>query len=183
MRFLGYVPFVLLIAGGLFVAPVSPPYRSSDGYALQNRKLTPGAINFSIVADRSGGRDLVQGVEHNICAADFRTAPFRDATKHARVKLAVCAKYGIAAKDCNGKNYELDDIVSIETGGRNVEANLWPEPIRQARIKDHRVEDELGGPRGLICQGKIGLRDAQQCQVRDWVECLQKVRRLEKQKK
>jgi hypothetical protein len=144
----------------------------------QNPKLTPGAVDPTLTADLSKASHLVNGVEHNICAASFVTPPFRAATKSQKIKTAVCKAYGIAA-GCPGSAWELDDIVPIEVGGQNVQANLWPQPIAEARVKDHQVEDLLGGPRGLVCQGKITLSAAQSCVLNDWVACAATVKKLQ----
>jgi hypothetical protein len=120
---------------------------------------------------------LIDGVEHNICNPHFITPPFRVATKSQSAKTAVCKLYGLTAPTatCPGPDWELDDIIPVELGGKNVPANLWPQPIKEARVKDHRVEDRLGGPRGLVCAGKITLVDAQMCVLNDWVACAARV--------
>lgn len=180
----GVLPFVMMF---VFVAALLAPgpnpnalYRHDGVYALPNPELTPGEWNPTIVADLSRKPDRIAGVEHNLCALDFRTPPFREATRSEKIKRAVCAKYGIDAAHCIGKLYELDDTDPVELGGMNVEKNLWPQPIKQARIKDHRVEDVLGGPRGLVCQGKISLQAARDCVSTDWVACMARVKQLEK---
>ena len=144
----------------------------------QNPKLTPGAVDPTLVADLSKASHMVNGIEHNICAAGFVTPPFRVATKSQKIKTAVCLAYGVTS-GCPGKAWELDDIVPIEVGGQNAQANLWPQPIAEARVKDHQVEDPLGGPRGLVCAGKITLQDAQACVLNDWVACAVTVKKLQ----
>jgi len=146
--------------------------------ARPNLKLTPGAVDSTLVADLSKVPHKVDGVEHNICAADFVTPPFRVATKSQKIKTAVCLAYGVTS-GCPGKTWELDDIIPIEVGGQNIQLNLWPQPIAEARIKDHQVEDLLGGPHGLVCQGKIALQAAQSCVLNDWVACAVTVKKLQ----
>jgi len=150
-------------------------------YAKPDRKLTPGVVDATIEADLSKKSYIVNDVERNICASDFVTPPFRVATKSEKIKTAVCKAYGID-KGCPGADWELDDIIPVELGGKNVEANLWPQPIKEARVKDHRVEDVLGGPRGLVCQGKIALKTAQACVLDDWVKCMDVVAKLRETK-
>lgn len=160
-------------------------WRRHGAYLLPDPKATPSVVDPKIVADTSRDRRVEmrivdgrrQAVELNICAPDFRTPPFRSATKSEKEKKAVCAAYG--ADGCPGKAWELDDICPVELGCANVPANLWPQPIAQARVKDHQVEDKLGGPRGLVCAGKISLEDARRCVVDDWVVCAEKVKALE----
>jgi len=147
-------------------------------YSKPNPKLTPGIVDATIEADLNGRSYIIDGVEHNICAPYFRTSPFRSATKSEKIKTAVCRAYGITT-GCPGSAWELDDILPIEMGGKNVQANLWPQPIKEARVKDHQVEDLLGGPKGLICRGKISLANAQRCIITDWVTCAARVKTLE----
>ena len=173
------LPLFLMLLG--FLPALSSQvarYKYNGANALPDPQATPGVVDGTIVADLSKDKRLVDGVEHNICAPDFRTPPFRVATKSRSTLVKVCLKYGFTT-GCPGPAYELDDICSIETGCKNVEANLWPQPIAQARMKDHEVEDKLGGPKGLICRGKISLHKAQQCLITDWVECAAAVSRLE----
>jgi hypothetical protein len=143
----------------------------------QNPKLTPGAVDVTLVADLTKTSHPVNGIEHNICAAGFTTPPFRVATKSQKIKTAVCRAYGLTT-GCPGPAWELDDIIPIEVGGQNVQANLWPQPIAEARVKDHQVEDTLGGPRGLVCAGRITLKDAQFCIMNDWVACAVTMKKL-----
>jgi hypothetical protein len=54
--------------------------------------------------------------------------------------------------------YELDHRVSLNLGGAPRDpANLWLQPWPEARRKD-RVERQL---QVAVCQGRVGLRDAQ----------------------
>jgi hypothetical protein len=164
------------LAGGLALAQQAV-YGHSNGKSLPDPKVTPGAVDKTLVADLTKAPHMVAGVEHNICAADFRTPPFRVATKSQTIKTAVCKAYGINA-GCPGAKWELDDLVPIFAGGQNIQINLWPQPIAEARIKDHQVEDLLGGPKGLVCQGKIKLADAQSCIMNDWTACAVRIAAL-----
>lgn len=147
---------------------------SCQQYSMPNKKITPGVVNTKIEANLSGKSYALDGVEYNMCAPDFKTPPFRVATKSEKIKTAVCKAYGIDS-GCPGKDWELDDIIPVELGGMNVQANLWPQPIVEARIKDHKVEDALGGPRGLVCKGKISLEDARTCVLTNWQSCIAKI--------
>jgi hypothetical protein len=160
-----------ILAVFIFAIPMSAQY------AVPNPKLTPGVVDSTIVADLSKTPHMVGGVEHNICSADFVTPPFRVATKSQKIKTAVCVSYGIT-RGCPGPEWELDDIIPVELGGANVQSNLWPQPIKEARVKDHQVEDLLGGPRGLVCAGKITLAAAQSCVRDNWVACMATVATL-----
>ena len=87
--------------------------------------------------------------------------------KHARnvsaeTKHKICLEYGIGS-DCPGPNWEIDHLVPLELGGSNDLANLWPQPINEARNKD-RVEGFL---HRNVCNGQITLEEAQRL-VKTW---------------
>lgn len=148
-------------------------YRISSGYDLPDPSCTPGQVNPQLTADLSGKPHVINGVEANICAKDFRTGPWRKVSEAEKKKA--CQEYGILV-GCPGPGYELDHLCSLEFGCSDALPNIWPQPIKQARIKDHKVEDKL--PK-LICEGKISLVDAQKCIETNWVTCLVKISQLE----
>ena len=139
---------------------------------LPNATFTPGAVDTRLVADVTGAAHLVGGVEANLCAKSFRTGPWRKVSQSE--KLKACRAYGITT-GCPGPSYELDHLVSLELGGSDDIKNLWPQPIVEARVKDHQVEDVL--PR-LVCSGKLTLADAQQCVAVNWVACAVRIKSL-----
>lgn len=81
------------------------------------------------------------------------------------MKRRVCVHYGAGA--CPGPRWELDHLVSRELGGADDERNLWPQPIREARIKD-RLENWL---HRQVCAGRLTLAAAQRCIRDDWTRC------------
>jgi hypothetical protein len=165
----------LTLAVLLFALPLGAQchYGHDGSYLLPDKACTPGVVDTTLVADLSKKPHMVGGVEHNLCATDFRTGPFRHTTESTKKKA--CAEYGVT-KCPNAATIEIDHLVSLEIGGRDVLANLWPQPQPQAREKDHGTEDPL--PK-LICAGKISLKDAQACISGDWVACEKKVAALE----
>ena len=56
-------------------------YRYDGQYALPDATVTPGRINPSLVAYTDGRRVLVNGVEADLCAKDFRTGPWRNVSE------------------------------------------------------------------------------------------------------
>lgn len=115
--------------------------------------LTPGAIRTTDATE--------------LCAKSFRTKKYRIATEETKKK--VCANYGV--QDCphQGKE-ELDDLVALEIGGENVEANLWVQMAPEYHWKD-RLEGKL---KKLACAGKITFAEAQQEIRADWVAAYRK---------
>ena len=171
--------FVLYFATSSAQQPIAAHYSygQSGTYALPDPIATPGAVKADVIADLTKAPHVVNGVELNICALDFKTGPIRAAIKNfAGLKRKVCAAYGVVK--CDG-SVEGDHLISLEIGGcPDCLTNLWPQPMTEARVKDHQVEDTLGGPRGLVCAGKITLQDAQQCVAKDWVACGVRVKGL-----
>ena len=159
------------------LAPAQSCHYGHDGkYLLPDPRCTPGDADARLVADLSGARHMVNGREANICAKDFRTGPWRKVSESK--KKTGCDMYGISS-GCPGPGYELDHLCSLELGCSDSIKNLWPQPIDQARIKDHGTEDLL--PK-LICSGRISLKDAQACIEGDWVKCAAKVKMMEARK-
>lgn len=129
---------------------------------LPDPKLTPGATRQISVAE--------------LCTTSTSLARHTtDATKKA-----VYASYGVAprtAPECTGPAhscYEIDHLISLELGGADVQANLWPQPYdgeHNAHDKD-KVENRL---HRLVCSGAMKLEDAQTCIASDWLACAKKV--------
>jgi len=87
-------------------------------------------------------------------------------TATVRARSAVYAAYGISRR-FNGRDGELDHLVSLELGGSNSQANLFPEaaePRPGAHEKD-RLENRLHAE---VCNGTLSLRRAQEMIARDW---------------
>ncbi len=170
-RALLVVAFLLLMAWP--VHSQTCHYGHDGAYLLPDPHCTPGQADSRLIADMSGKTHMVNGVEANICAKDFRTGPWRKVSESEKKKA--CEEYGITS-GCPGPGYELDHLCSLEFGCSDSLLNLWPQPIKQARIKDHQVEDKL--PK-LVCKGKMTLKQAQDCMRGDWVTCAKRVQQLE----
>jgi hypothetical protein len=82
-------------------------------------------------------------------------------------KDAVYRAYGIRHR-FDGASGEVDHLVSLELGGSNSRANLFPEaaePAPGSHEKD-RLEDTLHAE---VCDGRLTLRAARRLIARDWV--------------
>lgn len=84
----------------------------------------------------------------------------------ASLKRQVCQAYGITS-GCPGQAWEIDHFIPRELGGLDVAANLWPQPIAEAHLKD-RLENLL---HKAVCTGRLSLTDAQACIANDWYAC------------
>ena len=56
-------------------------------------------------------------------------------------------------------------MISLELGGANDNANRWPQPWPEARIKD-KLENLL---HKKVCDGEMSLEEAQTAISKDWV--------------
>jgi hypothetical protein len=99
-----------------------------------------------------------------ICASSFRTGTIRNVPQSE--KYAVEREYGMSAR-LYGRSIEIDHIVSLELGGSNDIANLFPEP--GSGPADYHVKDRLENRlHQLVCSGAITLRHAQQQIASNW---------------
>ena len=78
------------------------------------------------------------------------------------LKQSVYAEYGIESHTPG--SYEVDHLVSLELGGNNSVANLWPEISPGYHEKDG-IENRL---HDAVCSGSVSLRAAQLQIARDW---------------
>jgi len=117
-----------------------------------DRRCSPGAYSSK----------LTQQV---VCSASFRTGDYRDVS--LTTKHAVEVEYGMQPKSY-GSSLEIDHIISLELGGSNDIANLFPEkrsPAPGYKVKD-RLEHKL---HRLVCDDhKLTLRQAQNAIARHW---------------
>ena len=119
--------------------------------ALPDAGCTPGAIYRKVTRSRV----CVSGYARRV-----RNVP------QSR-KDAIYAAYGMT-RHFDGSDGEVDHLVSLELGGTNSSANLFPEaatPAPGSHEKD-RLENELHSE---VCSGEISLRSAQHLIARNWV--------------
>jgi hypothetical protein len=83
-------------------------------------------------------------------------------------KDAVYGAYGIR-RHFDGHNGEVDHLVSLELGGTNATANLFPEAAtpRPGSHEKDRLENRLHDD---VCSGQITLRRAQRVIAGNWVK-------------
>jgi hypothetical protein len=138
----------------LFALAWFAPANSFEPGSLPNSRLTPG--------------DTLPVSVRDICTPGYtkvvRHVP--DAVKHQ-----VYASYGRRPR--KGLCCEVDHLISLELGGSNRPANLWPEPydlVWNARVKD-KLEDRL---HKMVCSGEVDLRTAQKAIATDWIAAYQR---------
>lgn len=99
-----------------------------------------------------------------ICSPGFHTSAIRHVLQSQ--KHAIEAAYGLMPGSY-GRALEIDHIVSLELGGSNDVANLFPELLdaRPGYKPKDRLENRL---HALVCSGRIGLRAAQRRIAANW---------------
>jgi hypothetical protein len=135
--------------GAAAAARFGHPTKSSGCHVrgqLPDPACTPGGV-------------FVSATVSEICTPGYSSS-VRDVPE--RVKEQVYAAYGIYSHTAG--SYEVDHLVSLELGGNNSVANLWPEISPGFHEKDI-VENELHDG---VCSGRVPLATAQRQIARDW---------------
>jgi hypothetical protein len=146
-------PGSVAIGRTLFIAPrtrASGCKRGTD----PDRHCSPGAYY-------SG---LTKAV---ICSPSFHTSTIRNVPDSEKHQVEI--EYGLTPKGY-GSTLEIDHIVSLELGGSNDIANLYPE---EATFTNHdpgfHVKDKLKNKlHDLVCSGVMSLRAAQRGIAGNW---------------
>jgi hypothetical protein len=137
---------------------------------LPDSKATPGVADPDAVADLTKKPHMVNHVERNICADDFRTEPIRSTiVDFEGLKKKGCAEYGLAVCD---ESTEGDHLISLENGGcKDCLANLWPQPINVVGVVGYHTKDIVENrTHKLICAGTVTLEQAQRGLADDWYQ-------------
>ena len=129
--------------------------------SLPDRRCSPGAYYSK----------LTKAV---LCSSSFHTSSVRSVPVSAKHQVEVA--YGMQARPY-GSTLEIDHIVSLELGGSNDAANLYPEKATYAgHAPGFRVKDKLeNAAHRAVCAGTLSLRSAQQQIARDWKRLYKKL--------
>lgn len=124
-----------------------------DGGRLPDPRCTPGSIDPAVTQANIHQTICVSGYTSRVRAAESQTERF---------------KYDVAYRDYgtpDSERTELDHLVSLELGGSNDAANLWPEYPPTPNPKD-KIENAL---HDAVCAGRVSLAAAQRAIARDWM--------------
>ncbi len=124
--------------------------------ALPDPQCTPGAI----IADATTQQICTPGYSKNV-----RDVP-------TSVKDQVYAEYGI--RHHSAGEYEVDHLISLELGGSNDIANLWPEPA-EPRPGFHEKDKVENYMHDQVCSGAISLPEAQREIANNWLQIYQRM--------
>ncbi len=130
----------------------------TSGCVSQNALPDPGCTPGAILSDATKDKICVPGY-----SGETRNVPDSE-------KNQVYDEYGI--KTHKAGEYEVDHLISLELGGSNEIANLWPEPAepRPGFHEKDKVENYL---HKQVCDGAMSLQDAQYQISHDWLSIYQ----------
>lgn len=134
---------LVVIALAVLVVLVAPASAVGAAVTAPDPSLTPGVTDPAVTQTNIG---------QTICHRGWSSA-HRNVT--AKAKTRVFVMYRVAKADRH--LYTIDHLISLEVGGRNDPANLWPEPNADAKKKDG-IENKL---HDAVCARKVTLVFAQ----------------------
>jgi hypothetical protein len=123
------------------------------GGQLPDPRCTPGSIDPAVTQ---------ANIHRTICVSGYtsKVRPSSEETDRFKYHVAYPA-YGTPKRE----KTELDHLVSLELGGSNDAANLWPESPPTPNPTD-KVENAL---HRAVCEGRVSLAAAQRAIARDWL--------------
>ena len=124
-----------------------------DSGKLPDPRCTPGSFDPAVTQ---------ANIRQTICVSGYTKTvrPPSEQTDRFKYDHAYPA-YGVP----QSKKTELDHLVSLELGGSNDAANLWPETPPTPNPKD-KVENAL---HEAVCDGRVTLAAAQRAIAGDWL--------------
>jgi hypothetical protein len=123
---------------------------------LPDKNCTPGAIFPAATKDQ-------------ICAPGYSKS-VRNVS--VTTKNQVYAEYEILSRQ--PYEYEVDHLISLELGGSNDIANLWPEPA-EPKPGYHEKDEVENYLHEQICNGSISLQLAQQEIASNWLNVYKRI--------
>jgi hypothetical protein len=133
---------------------IALPVVAADLPIRPDPKLTPGAI--------------VSTDAPTVCQPGYSKSVRHTSGK---LKASIYREYGL---DRAISHFEVDHLISLELGGADVAANLWPQSYDTATWNAHtkdKLEDRL---HALVCAGRLPLEQAQHEIATDWIAAYQK---------
>ncbi|MGB8647642.1 MAG: HNH endonuclease [Anaerolineae bacterium] len=152
------------------VAPNNPPPSGNTG-TIGKRTKTSGCAAHNALPDSActPGAIIATATTDQICQPGY-SKNVRNVT--TSVKNQVYAEYGITERATG--EYEVDHLISLELGGSNAIANLWPEPA-EPRPGFHEKDKVENYMHAQVCNGAISLGDAQAQIATNWLALYQRM--------
>ena len=156
------LPAVCMMGSQALAQNVTSPPLSVRTEGLPHPILTPGAMDPAVTP---------QNLKSTVCVKGY-TAKVRPDKKFTnRMKREQLRQYNYA--DRNPRNYEQDHLIPLSIGGHPTDSkNLWPQPRSGEWGAEQKNDLEFVVYR-MVCNGDIGLAEAQQRVARNWIEAYQ----------
>jgi len=153
------------ISGNGVTTPVSTAIPSSGSAQLGKQTKTSGCMAHGGLPDSActPGAIFPNATVQQICTPGYSSSVRNVPTSE---KDQAYAEYGIFSHSAG--QFEIDHLVSLELGGSNDIANLWPEaasPTPGFHQKD-QVENYM---HDQVCSGAMSLKDAQTQIATNWL--------------
>lgn len=147
----------------LVAQSTSAPTAGAGGF-LGRRTKTSGCHVRGSLPDPACTPGAVLTTDSRVVCVSGYASKTRDVTTSTKNKAY--AEYGITSHKAG--EYEVDHLISLELGGSNDIANLWPEAAdaNPGYHEKDKVENYL---HGLVCSGAMTLQQAQYEIATDWV--------------
>lgn len=123
-----------------------------DHGQLPDPRCTPGAVDPAVTQGNLRSTICHPGYTKTVRPSSSQTDTFKYEVAYP------------AYREPHSKKTELDHLVSLELGGANDAANLWPEYPPTPNPKD-KVENAL---HAAVCDGKVTLKAAQNAIAANW---------------
>ncbi len=152
-------PAPATVSGSSETAHIGKPSKTSGCVAaagLQDKACTPGAVFSDVTVSQ-------------ICTSGY-SASVRNVSTADKDK--VYAAYGIRSHVAG--QYEVDHLISLQLGGSNDLANLWPE-IADPRPGFHEKDAVENYLHSQLCSGKMTLKQVQEQISTDWRKVYQRM--------
>ncbi len=170
-------PTIVMLLVLLSVAGCGPstnsgsPATSTPGAHIGERTKTSGCQVNGPLPDSActPGAIISSATKEQVCEPGYsrnvRNVP-------EKVRNEAYAEYGIASHRTG--EYEVDHLISLELGGSNDIANLWPEAAepRPGYHEKDRVENYL---HAQVCSGAMTLQEAQREIATNWLAVYEKM--------
>ncbi len=156
--------------GSTPATPTAPvPVTPNSSGTIGQRTKTDGCVSTNAMPDSActPGAIFPDATKDKICVPGY-SSQVRNVPDS--VKNQAYAEYGITSHTTG--QYEVDHLISLELGGSNDIANLWPEPAdpRPGFHEKDKVENYL---HAQVCSGSISLQEAQAKIANDWFSVYQ----------
>jgi|SRR5579859_277330 len=160
-----FLPFLQTTSKPLITAALNSNRQATTSAVLGAQTKTSDCVALGVLPDPSctPGAIFSDVTKDQICTPGY-TQTVRDVP--LQLKDEIYAEYGI--EHHTKGEYEVDHYISLELGGSNNPANLWPEPA-EPRPGFHEKDEVENYLHDQVCSGHLTLQVAQQQISTNWL--------------